>query len=178
MKRRTLLTQFTTAALLSPAFQWARCEQFLSADQAKSVLFPGQSLRAQPVELSKDQMKAIAKASDVRVRDAKLNAHRTSEGGWLIYDNVVGKHEFIDIAVGLTASGAVKGIEILTYRESYGGEVKGAKWRAQFHGKTVSAPVKIDSDIKNISGATLSSVHIADGVRRLLHTHALVLKEL
>ena len=56
--------------------------------------------------------------------------------------------------------------------------MKYPKWRAQFHGKTTAQPVEIDADIKNISGATLSCVHITDGVRRLLHTHALVLKNL
>jgi Na+-translocating ferredoxin:NAD+ oxidoreductase RnfG subunit len=178
MNRRTALTRFTTAALSASTFQWARCESFLSTDQARAVLFPGQALRSQDIELSRDQMKAIAKASGVRVRDSKVKAARANDGSWLIYDNVVGKHEFIDIAVAISASGAVKGVEILTYRESYGGEVRAAKWRAQFTGKTLSAPVKIDADIKNISGATLSSVHVTDGVRRLLHTHALVLKSL
>jgi Na+-transporting NADH:ubiquinone oxidoreductase subunit NqrC len=93
-------------------------------------------------------------------------------------DEVIGKHEFITYALALANSGAVKGVEILTYRETYGHEVKLPKWRAQFLGKTVAAPVKIDSDIRNISGATLSCVHVTEGVRRLLYTHAFVLKNL
>lgn len=152
-----------------------RAEVYLSADQAKSILFPGQTLTEKPVLLSPEQMKAIAKASGVRVRSAEVKAWRSSDGGWFFLDNVVGKHEFIDIAVGLTASGAVKGVEILVYRETYGGQVRNPNWRAQFRGKTTAAPLKVDTDIKNISGATLSSVHVAEGVRRLLHTHAIAL---
>ena len=53
--------------------------------------------------------------------------------------------------------------------------MRNAKWRAQFAGKDARAPLKLDVDIKNISGATLSSRHITDGVKRLLATHALVL---
>jgi FMN-binding domain len=36
--------------------------------------------------------------------------------------------------------------------------------------------VKIDKDIKNISGATLSSVHMTDAIRRLLYTYEIALK--
>ncbi len=35
--------------------------------------------------------------------------------------------------------------------------------------------LKLTEDIQNISGATLSSKHITDGVRRLLATYDLVL---
>ena len=62
----------------------------------------------------------------------------------------------------------MKSIEILDYRETHGGEIRLAAWRRQFVGKTAQAPVKLDQDIKNISGATLSSKHITGGVKRLL----------
>ena len=51
-----------------------------------------------------------------------------------------------------------------------------AKWRAQFTGKTAAAPLKLDADIQNISGATLSSRHVTEGVRRILALHAIALR--
>jgi Na+-transporting NADH:ubiquinone oxidoreductase subunit NqrC len=69
----------------------------------------------------------------------------------------------------------VKGIEILEYRESYGDQVRGAAWRAQFVGKKAGAPLRLGGEIKNISGATLSSKHVTDGVRRILATYAVAL---
>jgi hypothetical protein len=36
--------------------------------------------------------------------------------------------------------------------------------------------LKLDSDIKNISGATLSCRHITDGVKRLLSFYEIALK--
>ena len=39
-----------------------------------------------------------------------------------------------------------------------------------------AARLKLDEDIANISGATLSSRHIAEGVRRLLAIHDTALK--
>jgi hypothetical protein len=43
-------------------------------------------------------------------------------------------------------------------------------------GKTKTAPLQLDKDIQNISGATLSSRHLADGVRRLLALHDVALR--
>jgi Na+-transporting NADH:ubiquinone oxidoreductase subunit NqrC len=36
--------------------------------------------------------------------------------------------------------------------------------------------LRLEHDIKNISGATLSCRHIADGVKRVLATHAVALR--
>jgi Na+-transporting NADH:ubiquinone oxidoreductase subunit NqrC len=96
--------------------------------------------------------------------------------GWVVQDEVYGKHEFITYAVALDASGAVRGVEILDYRETHGREVRNPNWRAQFNGKRHGAPLKLDEDIQNISGATLSCKHINEGVRRILALHAAVLK--
>ncbi len=178
MLRQTLLRR---AALLFPTLivpRIVRSEEYMSVEQAQHSLFGGARLARVPVTLTSDQKKAIEKSSRTRVRNLELNAWRTSDGGWFLVDEVIGKHEFINYALALSSSGAVKGIDVLTYRETYGHEIKLPKWRAQFLGKTVAEPVKIDNDIKNVSGATLSCVHITEGVRRLLHTHALVLKNL
>jgi uncharacterized protein with FMN-binding domain len=70
--------------------------------------------------------------------------------------------------VSIGANGAVKQIEILQYTESYGCEVREASWRAQFVGKSAHSALQLNGDIKNISGATLSSKHITDGVKRVL----------
>jgi Na+-transporting NADH:ubiquinone oxidoreductase subunit NqrC len=62
-------------------------------------------------------------------------------------------------------------VEILQYRESYGGEVREPSWLGQFIGKTAASPLKVGSDIRNISGATLSSLHLTEGVKRILATY-------
>ena len=64
----------------------------------------------------------------------------------------------------------------MQYHESYGYQVRNPEWRKQFVGKTSAAPLKLDQDIKNISGATLSTKHIADGVKRVLATYDVALK--
>ncbi|MFC4763949.1 FMN-binding protein [Dyella koreensis] len=148
---------------------------YLSVEQAQALMFPGATLTPDFVTLTPEQMKAIEKACDVNVLSPNLKGWRVSTGGWFIADQVVGKHEFIPFAVAIDAQGAVKSVEILEYRETFGDQVRNEAWRAQFVGKTHDAPLKLGSDIKNISGATLSSRHITDGVKRLLTTYALVL---
>jgi uncharacterized protein with FMN-binding domain len=46
--------------------------------------------------------------------------------------------------------------------------VRDAGWRKHFVGKTLADPFKLDEDVPNISGATLSSRNMLDGVKRLL----------
>jgi hypothetical protein len=151
---------------------------YLTAAQAQEELFPGEALEAVEIKLNSAQRKSIQQISGVRVSDREFTAWRTTEGRWFLIDQVLGKHEFITYAVALTPTGDVSGLEILDYRETYGGEIRNEKWRAQFEGKTLAAPLKLDNDIKNISGATLSCRHVTDGVKRLLATHAHVLKQL
>ena len=139
-------------------------------------MFPGQALTPSFRQLQPDQIAAIKKASGAAPLSKDLRAWRAHDGGWFIVDRVVGKHEYITYAVALTPDGAVRRVEILEYRETYGGEVRNPAWRQQFVGKRFGAPLQLGKDIKNISGATLSSRHVTDGVRRLVATWQIVLR--
>lgn len=149
---------------------------YFTTEQVQQAIFPNEKLTPAFVTLSDEQAKQIDKMTDVNVRHKEIKAWKAAGGGWFILDEVVGKHEFITYAVGLNADGSVKQIEIMEYRESYGYEVRNAEWRRQFVGKTAADPLKLEKDIRNISGATLSSKHIADGVKRVLATYAVALK--
>ncbi len=91
--------------------------------------------------------------------------------GLVVLDHVIGKHLYIDYTVALDTSGRVKRVDILTYRESYGGEVRESGWLGQFVGKGNGSALNVGSDIRNISGATLSSLHVTEGVKRVLATY-------
>lgn len=172
MKSRLVLAPLA-ALILVPGV--AQATTYLSTAQAQALMFPGLALRPDFRTLTPAQVGAIEHDSGVNVLTKDLKVWRASNGGWFILDEVVGKHEFITFALSLDASGAVKDVEILDYRESFGDQVRNPAWRAQFTGKRHGAPVKLTADIKNISGATLSSKHVTDGVRRLLATYAVVL---
>jgi Na+-translocating ferredoxin:NAD+ oxidoreductase RnfG subunit len=91
--------------------------------------------------------------------------------GLFVVDHVIGKHLYIDYAVALDPGGRVLQVEVLQYRESYGGEVREPGWLGQFVGKSGGSALKVGGDIRNISGATLSSLHLTEGVKRVLATY-------
>lgn len=145
---------------------------YLSLEEAGAAIFPGQTLAAAPLRLSEAQRAAIATASGMQVRRPEVERWTAPGGATLYRGRVLGKHEEIVFALGIAADGTVAGVEILEYRETYGGEIRRAEWRAQFRGRKAGEPLALGSEIDNISGATLSCRHITDGVRRLLATHA------
>jgi Na+-translocating ferredoxin:NAD+ oxidoreductase RnfG subunit len=171
MRGQFLLIPLASAAIVAPA----HATVYLTVEQAQQLLFPGAEFVADNRTITPEQEREIERASGVSVRNRTLNLWRVSTGGWFIVDQVIGRHDNIPYAIGLEADGAVRGIEILEYRESYGGQIREPLWRAQFIGKRQGAPLTLKRDIQNISGATLSCRHIADGVKRLLATHAFVI---
>jgi hypothetical protein len=82
--------------------------------------------------------------------------------------NVKGKDQQITFLVAIDPANRLKDIDVLVYREPYGGEVAYEPWRKQFRGKTTTAPLVVGKDIKNISGATISSHSVTLGVRKAL----------
>jgi Na+-translocating ferredoxin:NAD+ oxidoreductase RnfG subunit len=91
-------------------------------------------------------------------------------------DEVIGRQDLITYAIGIDAAGQLTAVEILAYRESHGGEIRNAKWRAQFAGKGDLGQLRFQTDIRNIAGATLSSQHVTQGVRWLMSLWQTALK--
>ncbi|KJV35688.1 FMN-binding protein [Luteibacter yeojuensis] len=164
MDHRFLLLPVAALVAVAPA----QATQYLSADQARALIFPSLAMTAQDITLTPEQARAVEKASGASIVSPSMKAWRATTGELFIVDEVLGKHEYITYAVGFDASGGVKGLEILTYNESYGDQIRNPAWRAQFTGKHDDAPLVLDKDIQNISSATLSCKHITEGVRRLL----------
>ena len=164
----TLGALITLASTATSAF----AVDYLSVDQAARVVFP-QADRFEPRDLLLDaaQLQKLA-ASGLAPRSARWPVLLAWQGstllGVLVADAVIGKFELIGYAVGIAADGSVRQVEILSYRESHGHEIRLPAWRRQFVGKTASAPLRVGDDIANISGATLSCSHVTDGVRRIV----------
>ncbi|WKE64552.1 FMN-binding protein [Gallaecimonas kandeliae] len=152
---------------------------YLTVNEAQQELFPGASFADAKVKLSEAQMDAIQDQAGVRQRFEQQPVWRAEKDGqqvgWFMVDNVIGKHEFITYALATDMAGKVLGIEVLSYRETHGGQIRQPIWRGQFLGKTLASPIRLGKDISNISGATLSCRNVTDGVRRLLTLQKLVL---
>jgi Na+-translocating ferredoxin:NAD+ oxidoreductase RnfG subunit len=98
--------------------------------------------------------------------------YRVSKAGTLLgfaeVRNVIGKELPITFLVAIDPAATLRDIDILVYREPQGGEVAYEPWRKQFRGKTAADPLQVGKDIRNISGATISSNSVTLGVRQAL----------
>jgi hypothetical protein len=167
---RIVLLPVAACAVVQPA----QAMVYLTVGQAQALMFPGQELVPVSLLLSAQDIAAVERDSGTRYLPGALRAWRAADG-FLFVDAVIGKHDLISYAVALTAEGKVRQVEILEYREAYGGEVRNAAWRAQFVGRAHGDPVQLGRDIRSVSGATLSCQHVTDGIRRLLSIYALAL---
>jgi Na+-translocating ferredoxin:NAD+ oxidoreductase RnfG subunit len=147
---RYALPAAAVVSIASPAY----AVQYLTIEEAQKRAFPSAT---HFTELQAGQIWKAEAAGRV--------------AGFFVFDRVVGKHLYIDYAVALTPNGAVQSVEILQYRESFGGEIRSPSWLAQFVGKTSGSALTINGDIRNIAGATLSSTHVTEGVKRILATY-------
>jgi Na+-translocating ferredoxin:NAD+ oxidoreductase RnfG subunit len=156
-------------AAIAPQAQVAYCAEYASVETAQRKAFPD-ATAFEPAVVAADVKAAVASAAGRFYVDPKVWRVRGGERnlGWFIVDEVIGKQELITYALALDNTGAIIALDILVYRESHGDAIRLPAWRAQFAGKRASDPVRVDADIRNISGATLSCRHVTEGVRRLL----------
>jgi Na+-translocating ferredoxin:NAD+ oxidoreductase RnfG subunit len=157
-----------------------RAEDYLSVQQAQQQLFPQATIFLDSaITLTDAQLDEIKNISGLRQRQKVQKAWRAEQNGkllgWFMVDDVIGKHDFITYGTAISTEGKVLGVEILSYRETHGGQVRQPQWRSHFVGKAFQDGLKLGKDIPNISGATLSCRNVTDGVKRLLAIHHIAL---
>ncbi|MDC8785398.1 FMN-binding protein [Roseateles koreensis] len=174
----------SATALLALAPTAAFAVDYMNAEQAARQLFPeAERFETREWLLDTGMLQKLVEQG-LKPRSAATGSHVTARLAWrgkellgvLVADQVLGKFEQISYAVGVAADGRIRGVEILAYRESHGGEVRLPAWRKQFVGKTQAAPIQVGEDIANISGATLSCTHLTEGVKRVLAVFELARK--
>ncbi|MBS0579558.1 MAG: FMN-binding protein [Proteobacteria bacterium] len=171
----------TVAALGAAPAQVVVASDYLSVEGAQQALFP-QADRFTEVAfaLSAPQKEKLAALAGEQPPHRSLRAFRALRGtetlGYLFIDEVVGKEDFITYAASIDAQGRLGTPEIMSYRESHGGEIRNEAWRHQFAGRDSLSQLRVRTDIKNIAGATLSCSHVTQGVRWLMALWQVALK--
>ena len=170
----------TAAVLCLAGSSSAFAVDYLSEAQVRQLLFPAAAQwQDERMVLTPEQLQALARAAQLPARSAAWRLTHAFDAqhkylGTLVLDQVIGKFELISYAVALDSAGNIAGVEILSYRESHGGEIRLPAWRRQFVGKGPAQPLRVGEDIQLISGATLSCSHVTDGVRRIVTLLALL----
>jgi hypothetical protein len=147
---------------------------YLTVDDAQKAVFPDADAFQEIVvaQQSSAQLETMLAQAGPQPPHGTIRIWRAMKQGTLLghvfVDEVIGRQNLITYAVGIGADGSLRNLEILAYRESHGGEVRNAAWRAQFDHRNNLDALRFRTDIKNISGATLSSEHVTQGVRWLM----------
>ena len=146
---------------------------YLSLDAAQKSVFPeADTFQEVIVSQSPEKLQELLTQAGSQPPHGTIRIWTATRGGMLLghvfVDEVIGRQSFITYAVGIETNGSLRNMEIMSYRESHGGEVRNPSWRAQFNGRNELDQVRFRADIKNISGATLSSEHLTEGVRWLM----------
>lgn len=95
--------------------------------------------------------------------------HATRGGrtdGFAIFDSERGQHEPIDIGTFFDPNGRITRVEILAYREHYGGEVRSPRFLRQLVGRDSQSGFTVGRDLDAISGATISARSVARAAHR------------
>lgn len=167
-RRRILLGSLGFAALLPT--QVVIAADYLTIEGAQHLLFSqADHFQEAAVSLTAEQRQTIASLAGPQPRHGSLRIWRALLAGdtlgYFFADEVIGRQDLITYATTIDNNGRLGSIEILSYRESHGGEIRNSSWRNQFNGRDSLETLRFGTDIKNIAGATLSCEHVTQGVR-------------
>ena len=148
-------------------------EVFMTEDEAVKIMLPkSERIRKAVIRLSQEKKDAIEQRIGWKFPEESFEVHIGETGdkidGYAMVHNTIGKHKHMTYMVGVDTKGACTDVELLVFREARGSDVGRKRFNAQYEGKTVSDPIRINKDIINISGATMSVRSISAGVKRVL----------
>jgi hypothetical protein len=148
-------------------------EVFMNEEEAVRLMLPkSQRIRRELIRLTQEKKALIEDRIGWRFPEESFEVYIGETGdkvdGYAMLHNTIGKHRHMTYMVGVDGEGRCTNVELLVFREAKGSEVGKKRFNSQYEGKTVSDPIRINKDIINISGATMSVRSISAGVKRVL----------
>jgi Na+-translocating ferredoxin:NAD+ oxidoreductase RnfG subunit len=148
-------------------------EVFLTEEEALKIMFPkSERIRKDVLKLTREQKTTVEGRIGWKFPEESFEIYigetGTTVDGYALAQNTIGKHKPMTYMVGLDENGHVTNVELLIFREARGSEIRMKRFNSQYEGKTVLDPVRINKDIINISGATMSVRSMSAGVKRML----------
>jgi thiamine biosynthesis lipoprotein ApbE/Na+-translocating ferredoxin:NAD+ oxidoreductase RnfG subunit len=169
---RLILSLLMVLVMTSAAFADVE-EVYYTKDEAVQAMFPDAD---EVVEIRR-----VMSASEQKAIEKALR-RKLKEGGYLTFVGLkdgkvdaiamvtheVGKIQPFTFMVGVEPDGTVRDVLVMIYRESQGAEIKRERFRKQLRGKSRNDALRINQDVVNITGATLSCNAICSGVKKIL----------
>lgn len=155
----------------------APAKVLVSARNAFKLLVPvATETKIEIKVLTEEQKKSIEAAADVKF-DPELDKEFIFYVGWddgeivgfAAEDRVKGKWGIIHYIIVFNTNGSIRDIAVLEYSEKRGRPVAKEGFRKQFRGMTINDRIRLKKDIRGVSGATISSTGMTNGVRKMTH---------
>lgn len=151
----------------------SHAEVFMSEEEAVKIVLPkSQRVRKEVIQLTQDRKDIIEQRIGWKFPEQAFELYigetDNKIDGYAMVHNTIGKHKHMTYMVGVDANGACSDIELLVFREARGSEVGRKRFNVQYEGKTVLDPIRINKDIINITGATMSVRSMSAGIKRVL----------
>ena len=148
-------------------------EEFMTEEVAlKTVMPKSQQVRKELIRLTAEKKELIEQRIGWKFPEDSFELYIGQTGdkidGYAMVHHTIGKYKPMTYMVGVDAKGTCTDVELLVFRDAKGSEVGRKRFNAQYDGKTVSDPIRINKDIINISGATMSVRSMSAGVKRVL----------
>jgi FMN-binding domain len=148
-------------------------EEFMTEEEAlKAVMPTSQQVRKELIRLTPEKKELIEQRIGWKFPEDSFELYIGQTGdkidGYAMIHNTIGKYKPMTYMVGVDAKGTCTDVELLVFRDAKGSEVRTKRFNSQYDGKTVMDPIRINKDIINISGATMSVRSMSAGVKRVL----------
>lgn len=148
-------------------------EVFMTEEAAVKIMLPkSQRIRKELLRLSQEKKELVEQRIGWKFPEDSFDVYigETADkvDGYAMVHNTIGKHKHMTYVVGVDGQGRVTDVELLVFREARGSEVGRKRFNSQYESKTVFDPIRINKDIINISGATMSVRSMSAGVKRVL----------
>lgn len=148
-------------------------EVYLQEEEGVKIMLPNsERIRKELIKLDPEKKSRIEERIGWKFPEESFEVYIGETGtqidGYAVVQNTIGKHKPMTYMVGVDNKGFVSDIELLVFREARGSEVRQKRFNAQYEGKSVLDPVRINKDIINISGATMSVRSMSAGIKRVL----------
>jgi len=153
--------------------EMSMAEVYLKEDESLKIMFPkSERVRKELIKLTPEKKTQIEERIGWKFPEESFEIYIGETGsqidGYALVQNTIGKHKPMTYMVGMDSKGLVSDVELLVFREARGSEVRQKRFNAQYEGKSVLDPVRINKDIINISGATMSVRSMSAGIKRAL----------
>ncbi len=148
-------------------------QTYLTEEQALAFVFPEcEEIVTDEFIMTPEEKKHLEKLLARRLYEDGFRVYTGKKNdvvkGYAIITEEIGKFHPFTFIVSVSPKGKIDNVAVLVYRESRGGEIARKRFLYQFIGKSLKNPIRINKDIINITGATMSVQYMCAGVRKVL----------